>query len=223
MRRFRADRLFYVLLLFCVAAFPPLKEVRAEEAKKIDLSSTAQYVASWAARTAFPDSPSFAHQNAYSQLALEGRVPDADKDKIVEFLMKCQRPDGGFVTNPDLRESPNVIFTCFALAALDLIDAPSKIDREKAVGFILSLVQETGGIKATQADSAPTLGTTYYGIRSLYLLKALDRLDRNRTIAFIKSHQDDAKGFGVLVGKPSAPQPTFMAIYSLKLLDRAYG
>ena len=145
-------------------------------------------------------------------------MSDADKNRIIEFLIKCQKPDGGFVTNPDLKEGSNVIFTYFALAALDLIDAPSTVDREKAVDFVLSLVQKDGGIKATAGDAAANLGTTCYGVRSLYLLKALDRLDKDRTIAYIKSHRDDDKGFGVLAGKPSAPQPTFLAVDSLKLL-----
>lgn len=219
MRLNRAGWLFYVLVSFSVAAFFSAEKAGAEEAKKIDLSATVNYVNSWAARDTFPDSPSFAYENAYCQLALNGRVSETGKDRIIKFLVKCQKPDGGFVTNPALKEGSNVIFTYFALAALDLIDAPSKIDRDKAVGFVLSLVQKDGGIKATARDVAANLGTTCYGIRSLYLLKALDRLDKNRTIAYILTHRDDDRGFGVLAGKPSAPQPTFLAVDSLKLLD----
>ena len=214
MRRTRVGCLFCIAVFFAVAAFFPLMDVRAEETTKIDFAATLKYVQSWAARDSFPDSPSLAYQNVYCKLALEGQLADADRDAIVAFLAKCQRPDGGFVSSPDLKEGSNVIFTYFALAALDR----SKIDRDKAVGFILSLVQKDGGIKASAREATANLGTTGYGVRSLYLLKALDHLDKDHTIAYIKSHHDDEKGFGVLPGKHSAPQPTFAAMDSLRLL-----
>ncbi len=190
----------------------------AEEAKKIDLSATAKFVENWASRETFPDSPSFGYQNVFCQLALGGQVSDGDRNKIIGFLRECQKPDGGFVSGPDLKDDSNVIFTYFALASLDLIDAPAAVDRQKAVDFVLSLVQKDGGMKATAGGSQANLGTTCYGIRSLYLLKALERIDKDKTVAYIKSHRDNDKGFGVLAGKPSAPQSTFMAVQSLKLL-----
>lgn len=193
-------------------------EERAKETKRIDLSATLKYVQDWTAREAFPDSPSFAYQNAFSHAALEGRVSDNDKSRILDFLKKCQKPDGGFVTSSNLNEDSTVIFTYFALTTLDLINASSTIDRERATGFILSLVQKDGGIKGTAKDLRANLGTTFYGIRSLYLLNALDRLDRNGSIAYIKTHRDGSKAFSVLPGGPSAPQSTFMAVDSLNLL-----
>jgi prenyltransferase beta subunit len=218
MRPYKAVRLICILVLSTVLAQFAGGQVRATDANKIDLSATLKYVKDWAARDTYPDSPSFAYQNIYCQIALDGKVSDSDKQRLIEFLAKSQKQDGGFVTNPSLEQGSNVIFTYFALAALDLIDATSAIDKEKAAGFVLSLAQKDGGIKAAAKDANAYLGTTYYGVRALALLKALDRIDRDRTIAYIKSHRDGAKGFGVLAGKPSAPQSTFMAVESLKLL-----
>lgn len=207
-----------LLIFLTVSALLPFLECNAQEARKPDLSATLKYVRNWAARDAFPDSPSFAYENVYCQLALQKKVSNADKNRIIEFLKKCQKPGGGFVSNPALNERPNAIFTYYALSALDLIGAPQVIDRPKAAGFILSLVQPDGGIKATASDRRANLGTTFYGVRSLALLKALDRIDKSRAIAYVKSHRDASKGFGVLPGKPSAVQATFMAVDCLKLL-----
>lgn len=218
MRINRSGLLIYLVLFLTVLSFLPPEKAGAKEAKKIDFSATLDYIRNWKSRDTFPDSPSLAYENTYCRLALEGRISDSDKKRIIEFLKKCQRPDGGFTANPDLKEGSNVIFTYFALATLDLISAPSSVDGERAVQFVLSLVQKDGGIKAKAEDRAANLGTTYYGLRSLYLLKALDRIDKSRTLAYIESYRDDGKGFGVLAGKPSAPRSTFMAVAALKLL-----
>jgi prenyltransferase beta subunit len=218
MKGHKGVSLFYLVVLGYILALSGVRDVTAEEPQKIDLAATVRYVDDWTSRDAFPDSPSFAYQNVYSQLALKGRVDDTAVNRIKEFLKKCQSTDGGFVTSPDMAEGSSVIITYFAIAALDLVDASSTVDREKAVGFILSLVQKDGGIKGTAKDARANLGTTYYGVRAMHLLKAMDRLDKQRTIAYIESHRDDGKGFGVMAGLPSAPQSTFMAVECLELL-----
>ncbi len=221
MKLFKTRGLICLVLLLILPALAN-EAVGAGEESKIDLAATAKYVQDWAARDAFPDSPSFAYMNVYCQLALGGQVSDATKKKVVEYIRKCQRPDGGFVANPEIKggaaAESNVIFTYFALAALDLIDASSSVDGKRAADFVLSMVGENGGIKQNAEGGPPNVGTTYYGIRALHILKSLDRLDKGPTIEYIKSHRDHDKGYGVLPGKPSAPQPTFMAVDSLRLL-----
>jgi len=206
------------LVLISILSLLRIRTVGADEGKQIDLSATTKYVNAWAARESFPDSPIFAYENAFCELALSGRVEDPHKKRIIEFLKNSQNVDGGFVSAPELKENSNVILTYFALAALDLIDATSAVRREKAADFVMSLVQDNGGITATAGDKVSNLGTTYYGIRCLYVLKALDRIDKAKTIAYIESYREADKGFGVIPGKPSAPQSTFMAVESLRLL-----
>jgi prenyltransferase beta subunit len=221
MKPCKTGSLICLAVCFNIVVFSTTGSATAGEAKKIDFSKTWEYVNNWAARDAFPDSPSFAYMNVYCQRALGHQAGDAAKQKIVRYLKKCQKPDGGFVANPDQKggteERSNVIFTYFALATLDLIDNHSSTDMKKATDFVISLVQKDGGI-GLNANGSANLGTTYYGVRCLSLLNALDRIDKNRTIKYIISHRDDNKGFGVLPGKPSAPQSTFMAVESLKLL-----
>ncbi len=194
----------------------------SEEPKKVDLSATFRYVEEWGAREGFPDSPSFAFMNIYCRLALGGQVSDAMRKQVIDYLAKCQKADGGFASAPETGEASaagsNIISTWFALAALDLIDGLSTVDTKRAADFILSQVQKDGGIKPAADSKAANIGITWYGIRSLHLLKALDRIDRNRVIEYLKSHRDDDKGFGVLPGKPSAPQSTSMAVDCLKML-----
>lgn len=222
MRSHRSRGLICLLVVFVLLSFSSRERSEAEEAGIMDISATLKYVEDWASRDSFPDSPSFAYMNAFSRLALGGRLSDAKRSRIVDYLKKCQKPDGGFVNDPEIREGAaagsNIISTCFALSALDLVKASSAIDRKKAIDFVLSLVQNDGTIKLSGDGRQANLGTTCYGIRSLHLLKALDKIDKNRAIEYIKSHREGDKGFGVLPGKPSAPQATFMAVESLSLL-----
>ncbi len=223
MRSHRSRGLICLIVVFVLLSFSSWERSGAEEAGKMDLSATLKYVEDWASRDSFPDSPSFAYMNVFSRLALGARLSDAEKSRVVDYLKKCQKPDGGFVNDPEIREGAaagsNIISTCFALSALDLVNALSAVDREKAVDFVLSLVQNDGAIKLSGVGVSANLGTTYYGIRSLHLLKALDKIDRDRAIEYIKSHRAGDRGFGVLPGKPSALQATFMAVKSLSLLD----
>jgi len=217
MRELKGIQLFCLVVFLLVFLLAPAGRSTADEPTSIDLSATLKYVKDWAKRDSFPDSPALAYQNVYCRLALGQKPSAADRSKIIEFLKKCQKSDGGFATNPHL-ENSNVIFTYYSLSALDLLDASSDIDRDKATRFVLSLVQEAGGIKGSAGDATANLGTTDYGIRCLYLLKALDRLEKSRTVAYIESYRENSRGFGVIPGKPSAAQATFAAVNALNLL-----
>lgn len=188
------------------------------EAKRIDLSAALKYIEGWARRDAFPESTPFAYYNTYSLLALSGKVSQGERGRVVDFIRRCQNSDGGFVSEPGQKEAPNVIFTCFALKTLDLLDSLDQIDSRKAAEFISTLIQKNGGIKAKAHDRHPSLGTTYFGVQALCLLKALDRLDKKRTVAFINSYRDGRGGYGMMTGKPSVPQGTYMAVKALELI-----
>ncbi len=220
----RSHRIGCLICFAAVVLFSSSASVRAgaEEAGKMNLSATLKYVEDWAARDAFPESPSFAYMNVFSRFALGGEVSEEDKSRIVEYIKKCRRPDGGFISDPEIGEgaaaASNIISTYFALATLDLLNASSAIDREKTADFILALAGGDGSIRLSANGRQSNLGTTYYGVRSLHLLNALERFDKNHAIGYIKSHLADDGGFGVLPGKPSAPQATFMAVESLNVL-----
>lgn len=203
------------LILFPALVLTSPKSGRAE-ARQIDLSATLGFVENWATRDAFPESTSFAYYNTYCQLALGGKLDDEARKKVIETIQSCQQPDGGFSSEPTVKDA-NSIFTYYALKTLQLLDAIAAVDRDSAIRFVASLAQEDGSIKAKSEDKGASLMTTYYGVGSLAVLDAMDKLDKTRIVAYIEAHQQ-ANGFGMKVGKPPAPQSTFAAVQMLDLL-----
>ena len=140
----------------------------------LDLNKTIQYVKGWGNRPSFPDSVTLAHSYTYSVLALEKHILPEQKKDMVEFIKKCQKENGGFVSEPLYSKKTNVIFTYYALKTLFLLDAIQEINQKKATAFLSELIRPSGGIVAQniQGDQ-PTLATTYYGLESLRLLNQL--------------------------------------------------
>jgi prenyltransferase beta subunit len=209
------------VLILSMASFSHAVEKKQGPGKKIDLALTLKYIQDWSARDKwdkFPESPSFAFYNVYSLKALNADISTELRKKVVDTLKNCQTRDGGFSAGPSYGTDANTIFTYYSLAALDLLHALDSIDRKQAVNYIRSLVRKNGGIKMKAADQEATLATTYYGIGSLGILNAVDALDKKSVIAFITTYREDHKGYCLIQGKISMPEPTFMAIKSLSLL-----
>jgi prenyltransferase beta subunit len=198
---------------------PATQAASQEDAKKIDLNLTREYVRDWASRKAFPETVSFAYYCAYSLKALDNKISPDTREKIIDYIKRCQTDDGGFVTEPEFSKDQDLLSTYFALRTLALIDATDAINKEQAVKFVLSLLQEDGGFKSDPKKDYHSLATTYYGVTSLYHLGAMDQIDKEKTTAYINSYREKGQGFSVKRTKVSRPISTYMAVRSLKLLD----
>jgi hypothetical protein len=203
-----------------VAVISPV--TAGEEAKagnSIDLKLTAELVQSWASRPSFPESVTFAYYNAYSLQALGKEIGPELKQRITQYVFRCQQENGGFTGEPTYSKSPNVIFTYYGLNTLAVLGAVEGIDRRGTLRFLRSLVQDDGGMAATDKPKArAALSATYYGVEALHLLGALDSLDKEKTAAFVRRYQVEDKGFSVMEGGGSSPQATHMAVRTLALL-----
>ena len=189
-------------------------------AQQIDTAKTLRYLQDWARRDRwdrFPESPSFAFYNLYATRALGGVVSPELRAQVVEYLQKCQAPDGGFTVAPATGDS-HVVPTLYALRALALVGSLDAIDRPRAVAFIASLARPDGGYRGRAADADASLGTTFHALAALDLLGAVDRVDRARTSVYLSSHRAADGGFALRPGVTASPAGTFMAVRSLKLL-----
>jgi prenyltransferase beta subunit len=210
-----------IVLMASFVSFSYAVEKNKEPEKKINPAMTLKFIQSWSTRDKwdkFPESPSFAYYNIYSLKALNGDITPELRKKVVDTLKSCQMKDGGFSAGPGYGTDSNTIFTYYSLATLDLLGALDSIDRKQAVGYISSLIQKEGGIKAKASDTSATLATTYYGIASMGILNALDTVDKKSVIAYINTYREDRKGYCLIPGKISMPGATFMAVKSLSLL-----
>ena len=199
--------------LFGVLAGAAGAAVASENAPRVDLAKTLGLFKDWSQRKTFPDSVSIGYYVGYSLRALEGRVPDTVKDRLAAYIRACQQPDGGFVSNRRFGSKANVIYTFYALQALEVVGALDAIEREKTLGFLRQLIRSDGSLTATpDAGAKGDLASTYYGISALRLLGELEVLDRDKTLAFVKGYRTSDEGFGMRTGGASSLQGTFMAV-----------
>jgi len=206
------------LALLAGAGHAPALEQAAAPAA-IDLQATGTLVMSWGARPSFPESVTFAYYHAYMARALGREITAQGRQKIIDYLVGCQQPDGGFTPEPAHSKASNVIYTYYALRTLELLGKPKAIDREAAARFLRARIQANGGIAATAREGDPAnLATTFYGIESLGMLDALDAVDRDRTVSFLQRYREPGMGFTRMEGGVSIPRSTFMGVRLLATL-----
>ena len=222
MRRL-VSRSLCLLFLAVFSATSSLGSAKAEPAPRIDLSKTRELYQSWIQRKSFPDSATFAYYYAYALKALDGEIAPEVKDRLVAFVKRCQRDDGGFVSNPKYGAKSNIIYSYHALAALRLLGADGAIDRDKAYGFVQGLIRPDGSIGAASGKAGANLASTYYGVESLGMLGKLDTVDRDKTAAFVLRHRNPDGGFGVTPEGANSPRGVSMAAQTLATLDRLSG
>lgn len=185
----------------------------------IDLQATGALVKQWGSRPSFPESVTFAYYHVYMTRALDQEVTPETRQRIVEYITKCQQPDGGFTPKPLHTKTSSVIYTYYALRTLGLLGETKVIDRPAAIRFLRARVQEGGGMVATAREGErASLATTYYGIEALRLLDAVDSLNKAQMAAFIQRYREKGKGFTRVVGGISIPQSTYMGVRTLKSL-----
>jgi geranylgeranyl transferase type-2 subunit beta len=185
----------------------------------IDLERTRQLIQGWGERQSFPESVSFAYYHAYSMRAFGQTLTPEKRQRIAGYVVRCQRPSGGFAAEPTHAQTANVIFTYYALNALQLSGGLTGIDRESAIRFLRARIQDGGGMTATVRNGdKPTLATTYYGVESLSLLGTIDQLDKQKTATFIRRYRAQDGGFAMVEGGGSNPEATDMAVRCLERL-----
>jgi prenyltransferase beta subunit len=189
-------------------------------ASSIDRAKTLRYLEGWAARDRwdrFPESPPFAFYNLYATRALGGAISPELRARVVDYLRRCQAPDGGFGAAPAAGDS-HVVPTLYALRALALLGSLEAIDRPRATAFLASLARPDGAYRGRARDGEASLGTTYHAVAALELLGAANLVDRDRTVSYVGSHRTADGGFALRPGAAASPAATFMAVRSLKLL-----
>ncbi|NOQ69056.1 MAG: hypothetical protein GQ573_02970 [Gammaproteobacteria bacterium] len=219
MRRCRLwSAIVALLLLFTATHSFAMKE--ATTTAVIDLQLTGETVNRWRTRPSFPESITFAYYHVYMAGALEQEITPKIRQKIVEYIVSCQQPDGGFRPVPAHAKTASVIYTYYALKTLDMLKQTKAINSKAAINFLLARVQKGGGFAATAREGErANLATTYYGIEALHLLGAVNSLDKTQTLSFIRSYREPGRGFSRVQGSVSIPKASFMGIRSLKNLD----
>ncbi len=206
-----------LLLLFTANFSFAMKE--AETPAVIDLQVTGQTVHQWRTRPSFPESLTFAYYHVYMAGALKQEISPQVQQKIIEYIISCQQPNGGFAPAPKHTKTASVIYSYFALKTLDMLKQKKAINSKAAKNFLLARVQKDGGFAATAREGErANLATSYYGIEALSLLGAIDSLDKTQVVSFVQSYREKGRGFSRIEGSISIPKATYMGIRSFKNL-----
>jgi hypothetical protein len=136
--------------------------------------------------------------------------PLVDVSKRVLELMDSTGRFGAQDVDVESVSELETTFMCVGLMSMLNL----KQNREKIIGFILSLKNPDGGFGATKSS----LNSTFYALKTLSMLNhPLE--DAADTLRFVRLHENPEGGFSLKPGaKPSFMEPTFMGLACLQLL-----
>ena len=132
------------LVLLMTATRSLAEDAGAQDA--IDLTVTRALVKQWGSRPSFPESVTFAYYHVYMARALGEEINPETRRQIADYIARCQQPDGGFTPAPAHAKTASVIYTYYALKALDMLKETKAINSKAAISFLLARVQKGGGI-----------------------------------------------------------------------------
>ncbi|EEY64417.1 geranylgeranyl transferase type-2 subunit beta [Phytophthora infestans T30-4] len=79
-------------------------------------------------------------------MALLNREEEMDPSEIVEWVMQCEHPDGGFSGN--VGHDRHLLYTVHALLILAMLGALDRIERDECAKYVASLQQPDGSFAA---------------------------------------------------------------------------
>ncbi|CAD6991177.1 protein farnesyltransferase subunit beta [Ceratitis capitata] len=146
-------------------------------------------------------------------------------EDVVQFLIKCRHPNGGFAGGPG--QYPHLAPTYAAVNCLCIIGTPSAyraIDRESLIKFLFS-VRETDGSFRLHVDGETDVRGAYCAISCAKLTNMPDEVLKklfDKTGDWISSCQTYEGGFGGAPDLEAHGGYTFCGIAALALLDEGY-
>ena len=99
---------------------------------------------------------------AVGLLTIHG-IPVPEKEKTVDFLRRCQCPDGGFQAHAKI-PLPDLLSSFSALMALHDLDAADQADRPALRNFVTNLRSPDGGFFGMASDQQSDVEYTFYGM-----------------------------------------------------------
>ncbi|GAB5033269.1 geranylgeranyl transferase type-2 subunit beta [Nannochloropsis oceanica] len=105
-------------------------------------------------------------------MALMGRDLEAEMklSEIVEWVLLCQHPNGGFGGNTG--HDPHLLYTLSAIQILAIAGQLHRVDQDKVAGYVLGLQQPDGSFTGDEWGEVDTR-FSYCGLSTLALLGRL--------------------------------------------------
>ena len=149
-----------------------------------------------------------------SALYLVGGLDRINKAEIVDYLKKCQVPEGGFGGN--IGHDAHIHQTLSAIQAIIILDAFDEFDFEATVKWIASLQKEDGSFMGDKWGEVDTR-FAYCAVCALKLLNRFDAVDLKKMVEWLKRCQNFDGGFGVVEGCESHAGQVFTVVGALAI------
>ena len=151
---------------------------------------------------------------AATGLELIDQLDALDGPAIVNFVLECQHPNGGFGGNVD--HDPHILYTLSAVQILVLFDALPRLDAAKVLEYVAALQQPDGSFSGDEWGEIDTR-FSYCALSCASLLGRLDVLDVPRAVEFIKRCENFDGGYGCIPGGESHAGQVFTCIGALAI------
>lgn len=131
-------------------------------------------------------------------MALLGREQEMQPAEIVDWVMQCAHPDGGFAGN--VGHDRHLLYTLHALLVLAMLGALDRVDKDKTARFVASLQQPDGSFGGDEWAEIDTK-FTYCALSALKILGRLELVDVPKAMEYIDSCRNFDGGFGNIPGR----------------------
>jgi geranylgeranyl transferase type-2 subunit beta len=149
--------------------------------------------------------------------------PVREPERLAEFIRSRRREDGGFVEiGPMKRSGTNP--TAAAIGLLKILDALDEATRADAVGFLLDMQTDEGGLRANTRIPIADVLSTFTGLLTLADLDAMDEVDVAAARRFVEQLDLPSGGFRAALWDPGHDvEYSFYGLGSMALLaDRSF-
>ncbi|KAJ5938194.1 hypothetical protein N7454_004536 [Penicillium verhagenii] len=151
--------------------------------------------------------------------------PDAlSRDETIDFVLSCQKDNGGFGAAPG--HDPHMLYTVSAVQILVMIDAVDELEKrgrggkQKVASFIASLQnREDGSFMGDQWGETDTR-FLYGAFNALSLLGLMDLIDVAKAVAYVQSCENLDGAYGLFPGAESHSGQVFTCIGALSIAGR---
>ncbi|RHZ67938.1 Rab geranylgeranyltransferase subunit beta BET2 [Aspergillus thermomutatus] len=146
------------------------------------------------------------------------------REETIDFVLSCQRENGGFGAAPG--HDAHMLYTVSAVQILVTLDAVDELEKrglggkQKVGSFIAGLQDRTTG--SFMGDEWGELDTRFvYGaFNALSLLGLLDLVDVTKAVAYIQKCENLDGGYGICPGAESHAGQVFTCVGALAIAGR---
>lgn len=153
----------------------------------------------------------------YLMRGLDDEIPE-----ILDFIKKCQQPDGGFSAAP--QHDSHLLHTLSAVQILIILQKcdHEHIDVNKCVSYVKSLQQSNGSFSGDKWGEIDTR-FSFCALATLKLLDRLDAIDVDSAIEFVMSCNNEIDGgFGSKPGSESHSAYVYCCVGSLAIANQLH-